>query len=112
MVNFIANLIISWVAVWLAAYFTPGVTVDGIVPAILVAVVLWLVNATVGSVLRILTFPINFLTLGLISTIIWFLMLLLTDSLVDGFAISNSLSGLIFAVLLGLISSALGTQQK
>jgi uncharacterized membrane protein YvlD (DUF360 family) len=40
------------------------------------------------------------------------LMLLLTDSLVDGFAISNWLSGLIFAVLLGLISSALGTQQK
>lgn len=112
MVNFIANLIISWLAVWLAAYFTPGVTIDGIVPAILVSVVLWLANATVGSVLRILTFPINFLTFGLISTIIWFLMLLLTDSLIDGFAISNWLSGLIFAVLLGLISSALGSQKK
>jgi len=39
-------------------------------------------------------------------------MLLLTDTLIDGFAIANWVSGLIFAVLLGLISSALGTQKK
>jgi uncharacterized membrane protein YvlD (DUF360 family) len=39
-------------------------------------------------------------------------MILLTDNLVDGFMISNWFSGIIFAVVLWIISSLLGSNKK
>ncbi|HEX7366716.1 MAG TPA: phage holin family protein, partial [Pelobium sp.] len=60
----ILEILIMGIAVLLAAFLIPGVTVDGFGSAILVGILLALVNATIGFILRILTFPINFLTLG------------------------------------------------
>ena len=109
---FLINLLVSAVAVAVAAYITPGVSVSGFVTALIVAVVLGLVNATLWAVLRFLAIPVNFLTLGLVSAIIGFLMILLTAQLVSGFEISNWMSGLVFAVLLGIISGALGVEKR
>ena len=85
MLKFILSLIISGVAVLIASYLTPGVAVDGLWTAIIVAFVFGLVNAVIGTILRILTLPLNFLTFGLISFIITILMVFLTDNLVQGF---------------------------
>ena len=104
MLKFILNLIISGIAVALASYFTPGAYVDGLWTAIIVAVVFGLVNAFIGTVLRLLTLPLNFLTFGLVSFIITILMVFLTDDLVDGFSVERWYHAAIFAVLLGLIS--------
>lgn len=109
---FLINLVISGLAVAIAAYITPGVNISGLVTAIIVAVVLGLVNATIWAVLRFLAIPVNFLTLGLVSAIIGFLMILLTAQLVPGFEISNWMSGLVFAVLLWIISGILGVDKK
>ncbi len=105
--NYLLTVLISAIAVLIAAYVTPGVVVDGFVSALLVAIILGVLNATLGAVLRVLTFPINFVTVGLMSAIIGFLMVLLTDSLVPGFSISNTVSGIVFAILLGVISVVL-----
>lgn len=64
------EFLVTGLAILLAAYITPGVVVDGYLTAIVVAVVFALVNLIVGSIARVLTFPINFLTLGLISFLI------------------------------------------
>lgn len=109
--SFLINVLVSGIAVYIAAYITPGVVVDGIITGIIVAVVLGIINATVWSILRLLALPLNFLTLGLVGAIISFLMLLLTDSLVGGFEISNWMSGIVFAVLLGIISGILGAKK-
>ncbi len=112
MLKFILSLIISGIAVALASYFTPGVSVDGITTAIIVAVVFGLVNAIIGTVLRALTLPLNFLTFGLVSFIITILMVFLTDRWIDGFTTSGWISAAIFAILLGLISGILWVQKK
>ena len=95
-------------AVALAAYFLPGVTVDGFGSAILAGILIALANATIGTILRLLTFPINFLTLGLMSFIITVLMVLLVDSLMTSFDTNGFFSALVFAVVLALIKMLFG----
>ena len=95
-------------AVALAAYFLPGVTVDGFGSAILAGILIALANATIGTILRLLTFPINFLTLGLMSFIITVLMVLLVDSLMTSFNTNGFFSALIFAVVLAVIKMLFG----
>jgi putative membrane protein len=104
MLKFILSLVISGIAVALAAYFTPGVEIASLWTAIIVAVVFGLVNALIGTLLRALTLPLNFLTLGLVSFIITILMVFLTDRWIDGFTTSGWISAAVFAVLLGLIN--------
>lgn len=59
----LVNLLLSAIAVAIASYLIPGATVDGYVTALIVAVVMAIVNSTVAPVLKILTLPLNILTL-------------------------------------------------
>lgn len=76
------KIIVSGIAVAIAARLVPGVEVDSLWAAILAAIVISLVNGFLGTILRFLTFPINLLTLGLISFIISVLMIMLASAIV------------------------------
>lgn len=104
----VIEILLMGVAVALAAYILPGVEVNGFLSALIAAVLIALANATIGTILRLLTFPINFLTLGLMSFIITVLMVLLVDSLMDGFNTSGFISALLFAIVLALIKMVFG----
>lgn len=110
--KFIIEILLTGLAVALAAFFVPGVQVDGFFTAILVGIVLALANATIGLLLRILTFPLNILTLGLVSFIITVLMVLLVDKLFDGFNTNGFLSAMFFALILAALKMVFGTFQK
>ena len=99
----IIEILFMGAAVAIAAYLLPGVTVDGYWSAIIAGILIALANATIGTILRILTFPVNFLTLGLMSFIITVLMVLLVDNLMDSFNTDGFFSALLFAVVLSLI---------
>jgi putative membrane protein len=101
------NLLLSALAVGITAYLIPGVTVDGYLTAIIVAVVLALVNSTIGPFLKVLTLPLNILTLGAVSIVINVLMVLLVARLVPGFTITGFWIALIFAVVLALVNMVL-----
>lgn len=88
----------------IAAYLLPGVAVDGFWSALIAGVLIALANATIGTILRILTFPINFLTLGLMSFIITVLMVLLVDNLMDSFNTTGFFSALLFAIILSVLN--------
>ena len=60
-------------------------------------------NATIGFVLHVLTIPLNFLTLGLVSFIITVCMVLLVDAFVSGFHTAGFISAAWFAIVLGLL---------
>ena len=100
----IIEILLMGVAVAVAAYLLPGVAVDGFWSAIIAGVLIALANATIGTILRILTFPINFLTLGLMSFIITVLMVLLVDNLMDSFNTNGFISALLFALLLSVLN--------
>ena len=103
------EILLMGLAVVLAAFLIPGVTVDGFLSAIIAGILIALANATVGLILRVLTFPINFLTLGLVSFIITVLMVLLVDSLMDSFNTNGFFSAMIFALVLALIKAIFGS---
>ena len=67
--------VLSAVAVWIVANFVPGISVSGPTAALIAALVIGLINATLGLVLKILTFPLTLLTLGIFWFVINALML-------------------------------------
>lgn len=99
----IIEILLMGLAVAIAAYLLPGVSVAGFWSAVIAGVLIALANATIGTILRILTFPINFLTLGLMSFIITVLMVLLVDNLMDSFNTAGFFSALLFAIVLSLL---------
>lgn len=104
----IVEILLMGLAVLLGAYIVPGVEVDGYGAAIIAAILIALANATIGFILRVLTFPINFLTLGLVSFIISVLMILLVDSMMGTFNTSGFWAAAFLAIVVALIKAVFG----
>jgi len=95
-------------AVFIGAKLVPGVSVDGYGSAIIAAILIALANATIGFILRLLTFPVNFLTLGLMSFIITVLMILLVDNMMASFNTSGFFSAAFLAIVVALVKAVFG----
>jgi putative membrane protein len=106
--KFLIEILLTGAAVAVAAYFLPGVTVDNFLDAIIAGVLIGLANATIGGILRLLTFPVNFMTLGLMSFIISVLMVLLVDHFMTSFNTSGFISAALFAVILAVLKMIIG----
>src|SRR3984893_7984631 len=93
----IVRLLLHWVlsalAVWIVAHVVPGISVSGPVAALIAAAAIGLINATIGLILKILTFPLTLLTLGLFWFVINALMLELAAALVTGFHVREVVAG-------------------
>lgn len=105
----IIEILLMGLAMLLGSYLVPGVRIDGFGTAIIAAVLIALANATIGFVLRLLTFPINFLTLGLMSFIITVLMILLVANMMKGFYISGFFAAAFLAIVVAIIKALFGT---
>jgi putative membrane protein len=81
--------------------------VDGFGAALVAALVIGLVTATVGLILKIVLLPFIILTLGLLYVLINGLMLKLASELVPGFRVEGCLTAVIGSVLLTVIDSVL-----
>ncbi|QNL51403.1 phage holin family protein [Olivibacter sp. SDN3] len=106
--RFIIDLIVTGVAIMLAAYVIPGAEVSGFWSAVLAGVLIALANATVGTILRFFTLPLNILTLGLVSFVITILMVMLVSNIMSGFSVSGFFSAMFFAILTAIIEMILG----
>lgn len=99
--------ILSAVAVWIVANLGLGISVSGPKAALIAAAVIGLINATVGLMLKIITFPLTILTLGLFWLVINALMLELAAYLVPGFQVRGFFAAFVGAILLSIVSSIL-----
>lgn len=105
--NLILRLLLNALAVFVIANILNGVTVDGYIGAIIVAIVLSILNLLVKPILVILTLPATIVTLGLFLLVINALIILLADKLIDGFGVSSFWTALLFSVLLSILQSLL-----
>ncbi|SHH98232.1 putative membrane protein [Chryseolinea serpens] len=101
----IVRFLLSGLAVLLTAYLLPGVHVEHYGYALLVAAVLAIVNFIIKPILIVLTIPITVLTLGLFLLVINALMILLVDSLIDGFRVDGFWWALAFSLILSVFNS-------
>jgi putative membrane protein len=106
-VRLLLHWILSALAVWIVAHVVPGISVSGPMAALIAALVIGLVNATLGLLLKILTFPLTLLTLGLFWFVINALMLELASSLVRGFQVRGFEAAFLGAIVLSVVSSLL-----
>jgi putative membrane protein len=106
--SLLIRLITSTIAILIAGYLLDGVIVSNLTSAIIAAIVLGFLNAFVRPVLQILALPITILTLGLFYFVINILMIYLAAAIVDGFAIANLISAILFALIVAIISGILG----
>lgn len=101
--GFLVKLLINTLAVIISAYLIPGVTVDGILSAIIVAVVLGLLNTFVKPILVILTLPITILTLGLFYLVLNVIIIYITDYFIGGFSVAGFVPALLFSIVLTIV---------
>jgi putative membrane protein len=80
------------------------------VAALVAALVIGFINATIGALLKILTFPITLLTLGLFWFVINALMLELASALLSpGFQVHGFFAAFVGAIVLSLVNLMLKT---
>lgn len=103
----LVHWILTAVAVWVVARVVPGIYVSGPMAALIAALAIGFINATLGLVLKILTFPLTIVTLGVFWFVINALMLKLAAAIVPGFEVRGFIPALIGSVLISVVSSIL-----
>jgi putative membrane protein len=103
-VRHLINWLLSALAVWLVSQFVRGFHVSSVPAALIAALVIGLINATLGVVLKIVTFPLTILTLGIFWFVINALMLELASKIVRGFQIDTFASAFWGAIILSLVN--------
>src|SRR5580704_7712638 len=101
------NWVLSAVAVWIVAQVVPGIHVNGAVAALIAALAIGFINATIGLLLKIITFPLTLLTLGLFWFVINAVMLELASAFVPGFHIRSFGAAFIGGIVLTLVNMLL-----
>jgi len=105
--NLLVRWLISAVSLLIVAYFIQGFHVNGFTSALIAAAVIGLVNATLGVLVKIVTFPLTIITLGLFLIIVNALMLRVAAMFVPGFRVDGWWPAILGAILLSLVSSLL-----
>ena len=101
------NWLLSALSLVIVAHVIPGFQVSGLAAALIAALVVGFVNGTVGFVLKILTFPLTIVTLGIFWIVINALMLKLAAAFVPGFRIQGFLPAFLGAIVLSLVNVGL-----
>ena len=110
--RFLIRLLVNAAALWVATQVVSGVSFSGgVLPMLGVALVFGVVNALIGPVAKILTFPLIIVTLGLFALVINGLMLLLTSALSSalglGFHVRGFWAAFCGALVVSLVSTIL-----
>ena len=98
------NWALSALAVWIVARLVPGFHVSGPLAALIAALVIGFVNATLGVFLKIVTFPLVLLTLGLFWLVINAAMIELASAVVPGFHVDTFGAAFVGAIVLALVN--------
>lgn len=102
------HIIVSWLlsalALWLVAQMVPGIELRGFGDAMLATVIIAVVNAIIGPIVRFVSFPLVILTLGLFLLIVNAMLLKLAAMLTPGFRIRGFLPAFVGSIVLTILT--------
>jgi putative membrane protein len=107
MKRMLLHWIVTALAVWITSHVVSGFYVDGMAGALIAAIAIGLVNATIGVFLKLITFPFTIATLGLFWLVINALMLELASALVPGFHLRGFAAAFWGGIVLSLLNMLL-----
>jgi len=102
--NLLINWLLSAAGLLIVAYVVPGFEVSGFLAALLAAIVVGLINSTLGALLKVVTFPLIVITLGVFWLVINALMLELASWLAPGFEVHGFGAAFLGAIVLALVN--------
>src|SRR6185437_14642971 len=94
------------VTLLLISEYVPGILVESFYTAVVVAILWGILGLTVRPVLKLLTLPINILTLGLFSFVLNALLFWLLATFVAGFHVYGFIPALEGSVILAIVAWA------
>jgi len=102
------NWLLSAVALLIVSFLVPGFHVEGFKAALIAAVIIGLINATLGLILKLITLPLTLLTLGVFWWVVNALMLMVASSLLSpSFRVDGFLWAFLGAIVLSLVNMVL-----
>ncbi len=106
--HYLLHILVSWflsaVALWIVAQIIPGIQIRGFGDALLATIVIAVVNAVIGPILKFLALPFIFLTLGLFLLIINAFLLWLAALMTPGFKVRGFLPALAGSLVLTILT--------
>ncbi|KQR44673.1 putative membrane protein [Frigoribacterium sp. PvP120] len=121
MTRFVVRLLINALALWATTSLVSGVSVDAygsegttetVLTYLLVALIFGVVNGVVGTVIRVVAFPLYVLTLGLLSLIVNGLLLVIVAAVSDvigfGLQVDGFWWGVLGALVLAIVAWLIG----
>ena len=120
--RFIIRVIVNAFAIWVVTLipalmtvvtpFAPGETLQLVLSLLAVAAVFAIVNSIIGTVIKIVAFPLYILTLGLISFLVNGLLLMITAWFTQwwgwGLNVEDLWHGILAAIVISLINWVFG----
>lgn len=106
MMETIINVLIAATAFMAGAYILPEVKIKSFVQAILVAIVVAVLDCTLGNFLKIIT--LGFLSIGIFNWFLNAILILIADWFLDGFNVKNFWWALALAAVVSIVSGVIG----
>jgi putative membrane protein len=120
--GFLIRVVVNAFAIWVVTLlpvlqvsviaFPPGETLQLVISLLVIAAIFALVNTIVGTVLKVLTFPLYVLTIGLFSLIVNGFLLWLTSWITEfwdwGLRVGDFWWGVLAALLIAVINGIFG----
>jgi putative membrane protein len=120
--GFLIRVVVNAFAIWVVTLITalrvtiipfpPGETLQFVLTLLIVAAIFALVNTIIGTVIKVLAFPLYILTLGLIGLLINAFLLWLTAWITSfwgwGLRVEDFWLGLVAAIIISLINWLFG----
>lgn len=120
--RFIIRVVVNAFALWVVTLipalqvsitaFAPGETLQLVLTLLIVAAIFALVNTIIGTVIKIVAFPLYLLTFGLISFVVNGFLLWLTAAITSGFGwgltVGSFWWGVLAAIIISIINAVFG----
>jgi putative membrane protein len=107
MMYLVVNWILSALSLMIVAHLVSGFRIASFGAALFAALVIGLINSTLGILLKVLTFPLTIVTFGLFLFVINALMLRLASGVVPGFAVEGFGAAFLGAIVLAVLNTIL-----
>ena len=104
MLRLLGHWILSALCILVVARLVPGFVVAGLGTALIAAIVIGLVNGTLGLFLKLVTFPLTLLTFGIFWLVINALMLKVAAVFVPGFEVHGWWPAFFGGLILSLLN--------
>ena len=113
-VRFILWVTVNALALTVATWLLNGISLtaatdeDRVITMVVVALIFGVINAVIGTILRILTLPLTVLTLGLFSIVVNAIVLEITDAVTGDLSIDEFFwTAILAAIIMSIVSMVL-----